>query len=569
MLAMTFDGSAIRAFVNGSLDARAPDGPHRTPNFTQCNERWQNPAPISTWTTRSPGTWGPGGAPRSQNKTDFTVGGQRGIPCPDGVKCSGLGHPWSGLVGGLAVYDRALNSTELLAMARQTGMTPLDMPSWTRGSAVTVSVDRSSFQLNASMRSQEAIDVRVVIIDHAEQVAFDASTQQCTPDDFPDLPVRAIRVPAGGIRAYAASGTLPGGYGSFATEIDAAWQRNCSAPFLLSEARAPQRPESYTGPLWLASTYSHEHHHERHLVTGLAHLEFHGEAQANTSWCPSGRAQDCWYASALHVESHDGGLTFQQAPPRLAMASPFRYVPSAGQQGAWTTTNLLRPKQSDPYTYVLAMSIQPQVTRAGREQDGMCVFRSHDLRDPAAWRGWNGSAHGWSVTTIDPYAAAASGAGPWVHMCEPVLPAEFRFSWSHHAESGAFIAFGIGAAPPGSPPGTNAFTYTWSRDLLRWPVASNRSAHRGSLLTVHGMQAWQAGGVTGRWYPSVLDPASRGANFEFIETPRRTPEGGWRSSRLRPPLLHFTRLAAKPNRSSAGQRRDLVRVPLEVTIQIG
>jgi hypothetical protein len=126
MLAMSFDGSAIRAFVNGSLDVRPPDRPHRTPNYTECNERWQNPAPISTWTNRSPGTWGPGGAAQSENKADFTVGGQRGTPCPDSVKCAGgMGHPWSGLVGGLAVYDRALDGAELLAMAQQSGMTPL------------------------------------------------------------------------------------------------------------------------------------------------------------------------------------------------------------------------------------------------------------------------------------------------------------------------------------------------------------------------------------------------------------------------------------------------------------
>lgn len=125
MLAMTFDGSAIRAFVNGTLDFRPSDGPHRTPNFPHCNERWQNPAPISTWTNRTPGTWGPAGAPESKNQTDFAVGGQRATPCPDGVKCSGMGHPWSGLVGGLAVYDRALHEMELLTMARQTGMTPL------------------------------------------------------------------------------------------------------------------------------------------------------------------------------------------------------------------------------------------------------------------------------------------------------------------------------------------------------------------------------------------------------------------------------------------------------------
>ena len=125
MLAMTFDGGAIRAYVNGSLDVREPDAPHRTPSHPACNERWQNPAPIATWTNRTPGTWGPGGAPASTNTTDFTVGGQRGEVCPDGEPCSGMGHPWSGLLGGLAIYDRALGAAELRAMAMDTGFAPL------------------------------------------------------------------------------------------------------------------------------------------------------------------------------------------------------------------------------------------------------------------------------------------------------------------------------------------------------------------------------------------------------------------------------------------------------------
>jgi hypothetical protein len=125
MLAMTFDGSNIRAFVNGSLDYRPP---HRlNPSSSPCNETWQNPASVSTWTSRTlPGEWGPGGAPASKNVTDFTVAGQRSSSCADGVKCGGgIGHPWSGLLGGLAIYDRAMGETELLDLARQTGMEPL------------------------------------------------------------------------------------------------------------------------------------------------------------------------------------------------------------------------------------------------------------------------------------------------------------------------------------------------------------------------------------------------------------------------------------------------------------
>ena len=74
------------------------------------------PRPVSTWSNRS--VWGPGGAPRSGNVTNFAVGGQRAAPS------SGIGHSWVGRLGGLAVYDRALSPPELLAMAKRTGMTP-------------------------------------------------------------------------------------------------------------------------------------------------------------------------------------------------------------------------------------------------------------------------------------------------------------------------------------------------------------------------------------------------------------------------------------------------------------
>jgi hypothetical protein len=114
MLAMTFDGGHIRAFVNGTLDYRPP---HRlNPPGSACNETWQNPAAVSTWSNRS--AWGPGGNPRSANVTNFAVGGQRAS------LRSGIGHSWVGQLGGLAVYDRALSPAELLTMAERTGMKP-------------------------------------------------------------------------------------------------------------------------------------------------------------------------------------------------------------------------------------------------------------------------------------------------------------------------------------------------------------------------------------------------------------------------------------------------------------
>ena len=113
MVALTFDGHAIRSFVNGTLDYRAP---HRVnPPSVPCNDTWQNPAPVTTWSNRS--AWGPGGAPTYPlNRTDFAVGGQKAA---GGLT---LGHPWNGLIAGLAVYARALTAAELKALAAATNM---------------------------------------------------------------------------------------------------------------------------------------------------------------------------------------------------------------------------------------------------------------------------------------------------------------------------------------------------------------------------------------------------------------------------------------------------------------
>ena len=108
VVALTFDGKEIRSYVNGTLDVRPP---HRiNPPSDPCNETWANPAQVATWSNRS--SWGPGGDPTyPQQVTDFAVGGQKA------AEDKTYGHPWTGLVGGLAVYSRALEPAELAAMA--------------------------------------------------------------------------------------------------------------------------------------------------------------------------------------------------------------------------------------------------------------------------------------------------------------------------------------------------------------------------------------------------------------------------------------------------------------------
>ena len=108
VVALTFDGREIRSYVNGTLDIRPPD--RINPASDPCNETWANPAEVATWSNRS--SWGPGGDPAfPSHLTDFAVGGQKA------AEGKTYGHPWTGLVGGLAVYSRALEPAELAAMA--------------------------------------------------------------------------------------------------------------------------------------------------------------------------------------------------------------------------------------------------------------------------------------------------------------------------------------------------------------------------------------------------------------------------------------------------------------------
>lgn len=92
-IAMTYDGTFARAFLDGHLDARGDRNPYRYPGGLFDG--------------------GPRGA-------DFTVGA---VPRPERVDeerrphGSVVANTFHGLLGGLAVYDRALSQNELRALA--------------------------------------------------------------------------------------------------------------------------------------------------------------------------------------------------------------------------------------------------------------------------------------------------------------------------------------------------------------------------------------------------------------------------------------------------------------------
>ena len=89
------------------------------------------------------------------------------------------------------------------------------------------------------------------------------------------------------------------------------------------------------------------------------------------------------------------------------------YVPDGGRQGMVQMTNIVPWKGA---WHLLAMRGQP----AG---SGTCVWRSLDVTDGSAWRGWDGAE--FNVVSLDPYDAG--GEQPF---CTATGPPQLRFSLS-------------------------------------------------------------------------------------------------------------------------------------------
>jgi hypothetical protein len=98
LIAFTYDGQYIRSYLNGDFREREPELINHTTGF----EGYPNGLEQS----KNPYYYPEG---MGDNGSDFTVGAV--------LLKSGMGNFFKGLIGGLAVYDRALNETELKQLA--------------------------------------------------------------------------------------------------------------------------------------------------------------------------------------------------------------------------------------------------------------------------------------------------------------------------------------------------------------------------------------------------------------------------------------------------------------------
>jgi hypothetical protein len=343
-------------------------------------------------------------------------------------------------------------------------------------------------------------------------VEFSHARAACDPLDYPDAPARAVRLANDEVLLFAPHfrNRLLRGPDLLSVRPD------CRLAFAGDER---DDPAAFDDRAWLVSPYTLDGVH----IFSLVHNEFQGHRRP---WlCPSGHYMDCWYNAITFAVSDDGGRSFVRPRDALLAALPYRYDQATGaHRGYFNPSNILA---RDGFFYAMAFA-----TDAFAQKAGNCLLRTDTLDNPAAWRAWDG--HSFASRFVDPYT---SHDDPAQHVCAPVGIGKLRWpvtSLVRHGPSGLYVASMMNAAA-GVFVSTSRDLLAWSEPALVWPSAG-------------GGAGWHCGDPAPVAYPSLLDPASPGRNFETVGTTA---------------MLFMTRW--NPAGCQLGADRDLIRLPVRLT----
>lgn len=312
---------------------------------------------------------------------------------------------------------------------------------------------------------------------------FKKSRDACDPLDIPDAPARAIRTAAGSVQLYA-----PHFHDRRLAGPDLLHLSNdCRVVFQGDER---DDPAAFDDRAWIAALYTPD----GQTIFAAVHNEFQGHRRPAV--CPSGKYMDCWYNSVTAAVSHDAGTRFSRLTPGadLIAALPYRYDEVTGHHSGYFNPSNIVSKDGALFMMVFA-------TQAKDQQPGNCLLRTDRISDPAAWRGWDGSA--FRVAFANPYNAPAQ---PRDHVCAPVGAGRLLWpvtSLVRHAPTGLFIALMMNGAHDGG------IFYSTSPDLITWSKPAK-------LLSALGEGAYHCGDPAPAAYPSLLDPNSPDRNFMTV-----------------------------------------------------
>ena len=338
----------------------------------------------------------------------------------------------------------------------------------------------------ASARAAEGAPLSALTLTGPPSPIFRAARDACDGADVPDAPSRAFRDASGAIALYGLH------YRNRALRGPDLDHLSIDCRVVLESGERPD-PALYDDRSWITATWTEDGAH----VAALLHHEY--QADAHPGRCRSTVYMECWYNTILAAASTDGGASFlRKAPPVVVAGPPFRQEVDQGRhRGFFNPSNIVADGR---WRYFLASTTGWE--RPGSDQpDGVCLFRSDDPFDPTRWRAWTGT--GFTAAFPDPYARPTERPA----TCRPVAPFPTPVgAVVRHRGSGAWIAVFM-AKKAGDFP-ESGFYWTSSRDLLTW----DRPRLLLAGTTLYDDPCGARDGLIA--YPSLLDPAATGRNFD-------------------------------------------------------
>ena len=316
-----------------------------------------------------------------------------------------------------------------------------------------------------------------------EETVYAWSKERCEEWHIPDAPLRAFRDDKGEVVAFASHHRNRALIGDGLDRI----RTSCSISF---QARNSPDPSQFSDMSWIAATWTKDGRN----VYALMHDEYHADRHPGACRFKDGMA--CWYNVVTAARSRDGGRSFKvDDPPTVVAAPAFRQEVGQGRhRGFFNPSNIV---EKDGAWYALIAT-----TGGEGQKGGTCLYRTEDIRDPKAWRAFDGQD--FTVRAVDPYREDTAQAKP----CQPlkVLPTTVG-SITRHEASGQWLAiFHLGPdARQGVAGGRVA--YSWSKDLLKWSPLQ-------TLLTHPTMWSKDCGDRERYAYGAIADPKSPSRNFE-------------------------------------------------------
>ncbi|WP_244471607.1 hypothetical protein [Methylobacterium sp. ARG-1] len=319
-------------------------------------------------------------------------------------------------------------------------------------------------------------------------IVFKAGRDACDGADVPDAPARAFRDAAGAVVLFGMHYRIRALRGPDLDHL----KLDCAV--VLDSGEKPD-PASYDDRSWITATWTEDGRH----VAALLHHEY--QANEHPGRCPAGSYMACWYNTITAAASADGGRSFaRRNPPVVVAGAPFRQEVDQGRhRGFFNPSNIVADGR---WRYVLVSTTGWD--RPGSDQAaGLCLFRSEDPADPARWRAWTGTD--FTAAFPDPYRKPVQPAV----TCRPVGPFPGPVgAVVRHRGTGAWIAVFMAKAGEGF--ARSGFYWTSSRDLMAWDTP--RLLLEGATLYDDPC------GATAPLiaYPSLLDPAAQGRNFDDV-----------------------------------------------------